>query len=103
MDIDARIDHRTLEAPGIDLEPHHKIGPAASRMPEQALPSQRVEDHARIPRENGSKILCTPQITADAIARPQSTYPRRHQALSPLRHSAGNDEFNQTMHQEHGA
>src|SRR3546814_5348465 len=31
LDIDARIDHRTLEAQGIDLEPQHKIGPAASR------------------------------------------------------------------------
>ncbi|WP_031293945.1 MobQ family relaxase, partial [Sphingobium ummariense] len=37
LDIDARIDHRTLEAQGIDLEPQHKIGPAASRMPEQGL------------------------------------------------------------------
>src|SRR3546814_3919934 len=32
LDIDARIDHRTLEAQGIDLEPQHKIGPAASRI-----------------------------------------------------------------------
>ena len=29
LDIDARIDHRSLEAQGIDLEPQHKIGPAA--------------------------------------------------------------------------
>ncbi|WP_404482653.1 MobA/MobL family protein [Novosphingobium sp. BL-52-GroH] len=32
LDIDARVDHRSLEAQGIDLEPQHKIGPAASRM-----------------------------------------------------------------------
>ncbi|HCW61033.1 MAG TPA: Ti-type conjugative transfer relaxase TraA, partial [Sphingobium sp.] len=31
LDIDARIDHRSLEAQGIDLEPQNKIGPAASR------------------------------------------------------------------------
>lgn len=31
LDIDARIDHRSLEAQGIDLEPQDKIGPAASR------------------------------------------------------------------------
>src|SRR3546814_18239820 len=30
LDIDARKDHRTLEAQGIDLEPQHKIGPAAT-------------------------------------------------------------------------
>src|SRR3546814_5359642 len=34
LDIDARIDHRTLEAQGIDLEPQHKIGQAASRRSE---------------------------------------------------------------------
>ena len=32
LDIDARIDHRTLAAQGIDLEPQSKIGAAASRM-----------------------------------------------------------------------
>ena len=31
LDIDARVDHRTLEAQGIDLEPQHKIGPAGAR------------------------------------------------------------------------
>jgi len=32
LDIDARIDHRSLEAQGIELEPQNKIGPAAARM-----------------------------------------------------------------------
>ena len=31
LDIDASIDHRSLEAQGIDLEPQNKIGPAAAR------------------------------------------------------------------------
>src|SRR3546814_17471955 len=44
LDIDARIDHRTLAAQGIELEPQHKIGPAASRMPEQGLEAERVEE-----------------------------------------------------------
>ncbi|HBN9924579.1 TPA: MobA/MobL family protein, partial [Pseudomonas aeruginosa] len=61
LDIDARIDHRTLAAQGIDLEPQHKIGPAASRMPEQGLEAERVEDHARIARENGEKIIARPE------------------------------------------
>ena len=30
-DIDIAVDHRSLEAQGIDLEPQNKIGPAASR------------------------------------------------------------------------
>src|SRR3546814_6836275 len=74
LDIDARIDHRTLEAQGIDLEPQHKIGPAASRMPEQGLEAERVEDHARIARENGEKINANPSIALDGITRGQATF-----------------------------
>src|SRR3546814_12959090 len=57
LDIDARIDHRTLQAQGIDLEPQHKIGPAASRMVEQGLEGDRAEEHLDIARRNGEKLL----------------------------------------------
>ncbi len=49
LDIDARVDHRSLEAQGIDLEPQHKIGPAASRMVEQGLASERLTEHHALP------------------------------------------------------
>src|SRR3546814_77251 len=97
LDIDARIDHRTLEAQGIDLEPQHKIGPAASRMPEQGLEAERVEDHARIARENGEKIIARPEIALDAIARQQATFTRRDLAQFAFRHSDGKDQFDQVM------
>ncbi|AGH51576.1 conjugal transfer relaxase TraA (plasmid) [Sphingomonas sp. MM-1] len=97
LDIDARIDHRTLEAQGIDLEPQHKIGPAASRMPEQGLEAERVEDHARIARENGEKIIANPQIALDAITRQQATFTRRDLAQFAFRHSDGKDQFDQVM------
>ena len=97
LDIDARIDHRTLAAQGIDLEPQHKIGPAASRMPEQGLEAERVEDHARIARENGEKIIANPQIALDAITRQQATFTRRDLAQFAFRHSDGKDQFDQVM------
>src|SRR3546814_452187 len=97
LDIDAGIDHRTLEAQGIDLEPQHKIGAAASRMPEQGLEAERVEDHARIARENGEKIIARPEIALDAIARQQATFTRRHLAQFAFRHSDGKDQINQVM------
>lgn len=97
LDIDARIDHRTLAAQGIDLEPQHKIGPAASRMPEQGLKAERVEDHARIARENGEKIIANPQIALDAITRQQATFTRRDLAQFAFRHSDGKDQFDQVM------
>src|SRR3546814_9611656 len=69
LDIDARIDHRTLEAQGIDLEPQHKIGPAASRMPEKGLEVDRVEDHVRVAREHGEMIIARPASAFDVITR----------------------------------
>lgn len=97
LDIDARIDHRTLEAQGIDLEPQHKIGPAASRMPEQGLEAERAEDHARIARENGEKIIARPEIALDAVTRQQATFTRRDLAQFAFRHSDGKDQFDQVM------
>src|SRR3546814_1736966 len=55
LDIDARIDHRSLEAQGIDLEPQHKIGPAATRMAAQGLALERVDEHREIARSNGDR------------------------------------------------
>ncbi len=97
LDIDARIDHRSLRDQGIDLEPQHKIGPAASRMPAQGLEAERVEDHARIARENGEKIIAKPEIALDAITRQQATFTRRDLAQFAFRHSDGKDQFDQVM------
>ena len=97
LDIDARIDHRTLEAQGIDLEPQHKIGPAAMRRPEQGLEAERIEDHARIARENGEKIIANPGIALDGITRQQATFTTRDLAMFVHRHSDGKDQFDQAM------
>jgi len=97
LDIDARIDHRTLAAQGIDLEPQHKIGPAAMRRPEQGLEAERIEDHARIARENGEKIIANPGIALDGITRQQATFTTRDLAMFVHRHSDGKDQFDQAM------
>ncbi|WP_339467861.1 MobA/MobL family protein, partial [Pseudomonas lurida] len=65
LDIDSRIAHRSLEAQGIDLEPQHKIGPAASRMAAQGLASERLDEHHEIARANGEKIIAQPGIALD--------------------------------------
>src|SRR3546814_16977449 len=73
LDIDARIDHRTLQAQGIDLEPQHKIGPAASRMVEQGLEGDRAEEHPDIARRNGEKLPPNPSIALDTTTPGQAT------------------------------
>lgn len=97
LGLEGRIDHRSYEAQGIELEPQHKIGPAASRRPEQGLEAERIEDHARIARENGVKIIASPSIALDAITRQQATFTTRDLATFAFRHSDGKDQFDQVM------
>jgi Ti-type conjugative transfer relaxase TraA len=97
LDIEARIDHRSLEAQGIDLEPQHKIGPAASRMAQQGLASERLDEHHAIARANGEKLLADPQIALDAITHQQSTFTTRDLAMFVHRHSEGKDQFDAVM------
>ena len=80
--IDQRIDHRTLEEQGIELEAQKKIGPDILRVHDT-----RVEDHQRIARENGEKILLNPTIALNAITRQQSTFTHQDIARFVNRHS----------------
>jgi len=97
LDIDARIDHRSLEAQGIDLEPQHKIGPAASRMVGQGVSSERLAEHVAIARSNGEKILASPGIALDAITHQQATFTTRDLAMFVHRHSEGKEQFDRVM------
>jgi len=97
LDIDAQIDHRSLEAQGIDLEPQHKIGPAASRMVEQGLQAERLDEHLDIARSNGERILANPGIALDGITHGQATFTTRDLAMFVHRHSEGQDQFDHVM------
>ncbi|MEG3122342.1 Ti-type conjugative transfer relaxase TraA [Sphingomonas sp. GB1N7] len=93
LDIDARVDHRSLEAQGIDLEPQHKIGPAASRMGGKGLESERAEEHREIARANGDKIIANPNLALEAITHSQATFTRRDFAIFAHRHSDSLEQF----------
>ncbi|NMN07266.1 MULTISPECIES: MobQ family relaxase, partial [unclassified Novosphingobium] len=97
LDIDARIDHRSLEAQGIDLEPQNKIGPAAARMAQEGLARERLEEHFAIARSNGEKILENPGIALDAITHQQATFTNRDLATFVHRHSEGKDQFDAVL------
>lgn len=85
---DLKIDHRTLQAQGIDLEPQHKIGAAVVQERKA-----RFEDHQRIARENGEKILADPSIALDAITRQQSTFTHQDLARFINRHTHDAEQF----------
>ena len=98
LDIDARIDHRSLEAQGIALEPQSQIGAAAQRIEGEAIEvADRADMHREIARNNGARIIANPSIALDAITRQQSTFTRRDMAMFAHRHSDGIEQFNAVM------
>ena len=103
LGIDARIDHRSYAEQGIALEPQNKIGPAASRRPGQGLEAERIEDHGRIARENGEKIIAYPRVALDAITRTQATFTTRDLAVFVFRHSEGKEQYDRVMSSVRGS
>jgi Ti-type conjugative transfer relaxase TraA len=104
LDIDARIDHRSLEAQGIVLEPQSQIGAPAQRIEGEGLEAaDRAEMHREIARNNGARIIADPSIALDAITHQQSTFTRRDMAMFAHRHSDGLDQFNAVMGAMNGA
>ncbi|MDK2759252.1 MAG: Ti-type conjugative transfer relaxase TraA [Blastomonas fulva] len=97
LDINARIDHRSLAAQGIDLEPQSKIGAAASRMAGEGLSPERLAEHADIARSNGEKIIADPNIALNAITHQQATFTTRDLAMFAHRHSADKEQFDAVM------
>lgn len=97
LDIDARVDHRSLEAQGIALEPQDKIGPAASRMGERGLEAERIEEHRAVAQRNGERIIANPQVALDAITHSQATFTNRDLAMFVHRHSDRKDQFDVAM------
>jgi len=97
LDIDARIDHRSLEAQGIALEPQDKIGGPAQRMEREGQLADRAELHREIARENGERIIENPRIALDAITHQQATFTNRDLAMFAHRHSEGREQFDAVL------
>ena len=98
LDIDARIDHRSLEAQGIGLEPQSQIGAPAQRIEGEGIEAaDRADMHREIARNNGARIIADPSVALDAITHQQSTFTRRDVAMFVHRHSDGIDQFNEVM------
>src|SRR3546814_10989393 len=60
LDLDARIDHRSFAAQGIDLQPQYQIGPDATRMAAKGLALGMVAETDEIARAHGEKATATP-------------------------------------------
>src|SRR5579859_6387751 len=108
LDIDVRIDHRSLEAQRIALEPQTQIGAAAKRIEDRGIENEgtkadRAEMHREIARGNGERIIAKPSLAFDAITHQQSTFTQRDIAKFAHRHSDGIEQFNEVMGAMRGA
>lgn len=102
LDIDAWIDHRSLDAQGIALEPQSQIGAPAKRIEVRGIVGEggeadRAEMHREIARGNGARIIAGPSLGLEAVTQQQSTFTRRDIAKFAHRHSDGLDQFNEVV------
>ena len=59
--------------------------------------AERADDHMRIARENGDKIIADPAIALNAITHSQATFTLRDLAQFAFRHGDGKDQFDSVM------
>jgi len=85
---DFRVDQRTLEAQGINLEAQSKIGPKVSQ-----ASMARFEEHQALARRNGERLLSDPSITMKALTRQQSTFTHQDLARFVNSHTFDADQF----------
>lgn len=97
LDRDVRIDHRSLEQQGIDLEPQPKIGPAAARLKARGRASERVEDHRAVARRNGERIIRDPAHALEALTHTQASFSHHDLARFVFARTDGKDQFDQAM------
>ncbi len=89
LGIDMRIDHRTLEEQGINLEPHHyRSGMIDKRT------GERFSEYEEKARRNGERLLNDPKIALAAITAQQSTFTSQDVARFINRNSFDVEQFN---------
>ena len=94
--LDIRIDHRTLEAQGIELLPGRKIGVSAERQQHPDLPlgiAERVTEQREIAAENGRRILENPRRALRALVHTQPTFTERDVAKFLHGRTHGAEQF----------
>ena len=72
--LNTRIDHRTLEAQGIDREPTMHIGATAQAMERRGLDSDRVRENREIIAGNKNRTPQTPQEIAEYLHELSESY-----------------------------
>ena len=94
--LDVRVDHRSLKAQAIDLEPGRKIGVSLERQASPALPpriAERVAEQREIARENGERIIADPSLALRSLTHMQATFTHRDVAKFLHTRTDGAEQF----------
>jgi Ti-type conjugative transfer relaxase TraA len=95
-----RIDHRTLEDQGIELEPSKKIGVGRERQASAGLPrhlTERIAVQERVAHDNGEAILADPTVALAAITHQRATFTERDLAKFLHTRTLGAEQFQAAM------
>ena len=93
LGIDAAVDHRSLQAQGLDLQPQHKIGPAGVRREGRGEDAERAAEHRALARRNGTRLIAEPELALRALTQQSSTFTEHDLARLVHRHSDGAEQF----------
>ena len=94
--LSVRIDHRTLEAQGLDLVPGRKIGVGLERQRSPDLPSriaERVAEQDHIAYTNGAHIVADPKVAIKALTHYHRTFTEHDIAKFLHTRSYGAEQF----------
>jgi Ti-type conjugative transfer relaxase TraA len=95
-----RIDHRTLEAQNIELEPGRKIGLGRERQAEKKLPrhiAERIAEAEQIAKTNGELIIADPTIALRSMTHQRSTFTERDIAKFLHTRTQGAEQFQKAL------
>lgn len=77
---DARVDHRSLKAQGIELEPTQHVGPAATDLARRGIEVSRSRIDPGSSQINAERILARPELVLEVLTREKSVF-SRHDVL----------------------
>ncbi len=95
-----RIDHRSLKAQGLTLEPGRKIGVGLARQRSPELPARiadRVAEQREIAHENGERIIGQPALALRSLTHLQATFSQHDLAKFLHTRTDGAEQFQKAL------
>lgn len=95
--MDVRIDHRSYQDRGIELEVQPKLGKGSHARKNQGEIVDRWQEMARVKAKNKALIFHKPEVVLNYLTRQQSVFTRRDIARIVNRYVEGAEEFARVM------